>query len=54
MLGLRHQREDMKAEGLIHGESRFPVSYTLVVAILLLLLGLAAIASLSFDIGPLQ
>lgn len=54
MRDLRRQREDMKAEGLIHGESRFPVSYTLVVAILLLLLGLAAIASFTFHAGPLH
>jgi inner membrane protein YidH len=53
MLGLRRQREDMRAEGLIHAESHFPVSYTLVVAILLLLLGLAAVASVVFHTGPL-
>ena len=54
MSGLRRQREDMKAEGLIHGESHFPVSYTLVVAILLLLLGLGAIASFTFNAGPFR
>lgn len=52
MLGLRNERNDMKREGLIHGESRFPASYTLVVAVLLLLLGLAAAANLSFGTGP--
>ena len=52
MRGLRDQRREMTREGLIHGESRFPASYTLIVAVLLLLLGLAAIASLSFRTGP--
>ena len=52
MLGLRHERIDMTGEGLIHSQSRFPVSFTLVTAMLLLLIGLAAIASLSFHIGP--
>jgi putative membrane protein len=47
MLGLRRERAAMKAEGLIHGESRFPVSYTLIIATLLLLVGIAAIASVA-------
>jgi len=45
MYSLRRQREEMKAEGLIHGESRFPVSYTLVIALLVLVIGIAAIMS---------
>ena len=52
MLGLRHEREAMKAAGLIHGESQFPPSLTLITAILLLLIGIAAIASMVFGIGP--
>jgi inner membrane protein YidH len=52
MLGLRHQRSDMKRAGLIHGESRFPGSYTLGVAILVLLLGLGVVADLTFKTGP--
>jgi putative membrane protein len=52
MLGLRGERADMNAEGLIHAQSRFPISFTLVVALLLLLLGIAAAASLTFRIGP--
>jgi len=52
MLGLRHQRSEMKRAGLIHGESRFPGSYTLGVAVLVLLLGLGVIANLTFKIGP--
>jgi putative membrane protein len=54
MNGLRREREDMKRDGLVHGESHFPPSFTLVVAILLLLLGVAAIASLTFGIGPFR
>ena len=52
MLGLRRERESMKAAGLIHGESQFPVSLTLITAVLLLLIGIAAIGSMVFDIGP--
>jgi putative membrane protein len=54
MLGLRHLRTDMKLEGLIHGESRFPPSMTLIVAILLLLIGILAIWSMAFDVGPFR
>jgi putative membrane protein len=42
----------MVEEGLVHGESHFPASFTLVVAILLLFLGIAAVASVSLHIGP--
>jgi inner membrane protein YidH len=52
MLGLRHVREEMRADGLIHGESRFPVSLTLIVAVVLLLIGVAAIVSMIFSTGP--
>lgn len=52
MLGLRQQRSDMSREGLIHAQSHFPISFTLVVAVLLLALGVAAIVSLTFNIGP--
>jgi len=44
----------MRDEGLIHAESKFPISFTLVVAVLLLFLGLAAIASFTFNIGPFR
>lgn len=46
MHGLRTQRKRLVAEGLIHGESKFPVSFTLIVAVLLLVLGLHAIATI--------
>jgi putative membrane protein len=52
MAGLRRERAQMKADGLIHGESAFPVSLTLIVAVALLAVGLFAIASTVFNIGP--
>jgi putative membrane protein len=52
MLGLRHERRAMCGDGLVHGESRFPVSFTLLVAVLLLILGLVALTSLTFHVGP--
>jgi putative membrane protein len=52
MVGLRKEREQLRAEGLIHGESNFPVSLTLIVALLLLLIGLLAIGSMTFEFGP--
>ena len=52
MWGLRKERDETVRAGLIHGESRFPVSFTLIVAGLLLLIGIIAIASLTFHVGP--
>ena len=52
MLGLRRERQQLKADGLIHAESQFPPSLTLMVAILLLFIGLGAIVSMIFDTGP--
>jgi putative membrane protein len=52
MIGLRNERAAMKADGLIHAESRYPVSFTLVTALILLVIGLAAIFSMVFDVGP--
>jgi putative membrane protein len=52
MLGLRRERRDMAEEGLVHAQSHFPISYTMVIALLLLLLGLAAAVSLTFRLGP--
>jgi uncharacterized membrane protein YidH (DUF202 family) len=52
MLGLRYERQAMKAAGLVHGESHFPVSLTLITAVILLLIGVAAILSMVFQAGP--
>ena len=52
MLELRRLRESMKRDGLVHGDSAFPVSLTLIVALLLLAIGLFAIVSMTFEAGP--
>ena len=52
MRGLRALRTEMKEHGLIYGESGFPVSFTLLVALTLLLIGLVTLASLAFNVGP--
>ena len=52
MRGLRSLRDEMRADGLIHGQSIFPTSLTLIIALLLLALGVAALVSMSFHIGP--
>ena len=52
MVGLRRERLRLKADGLIHAESRFPVSLTLIVAVLLLGIGFLAITSMVFGVGP--
>jgi putative membrane protein len=52
MSELRRQREQMKLDGLIHAESHFPVSLTMIVAILLLTVGIVAIISMVFHVGP--
>lgn len=54
MFGLRKTRKAMKAEGLIRAESRFPPSMTQIAALLLLLIGTAAILSMLFRVGPLH
>ena len=54
MRGLRDLRSSMHDDGLIHAQSGFPVSLTLMTALLLLLLGLVAIVSVVFQIGPLS
>ena len=46
MAGLRRTRAAMKGHDLVHGESPFPVSLTLIAAIVLLGIGIAAIAFL--------
>jgi putative membrane protein len=48
MYGLRRERQQMKAAGLVHAE----VSLTLMVALLLLAIGFMAIANMVYDFGP--
>ena len=52
MRGLRAERDAMIGEGLIHGQSRYPISLTLITALLLLLTGLLAIVSMVFNLDP--
>jgi putative membrane protein len=52
MVHLRQQRDAMIADGLVHGQSQFPVSLTLLTAVILLLIGVFAIVSMIFSIGP--
>jgi putative membrane protein len=53
MLELRHQRAQMRSEGLVHGETNFPPSLVLIVAVVLLLLGVFAALSMVMHAGPL-
>jgi uncharacterized membrane protein YidH (DUF202 family) len=48
-LELRRRRSLMIVDKLIHGESEYPVSMTLVTAVLLLLVGLIAVAGVVFN-----
>ena len=52
MLALRKTRAEMAAQGLIHGQSPYPVSFTLLTAVVLLAIGIVAIVSMIFKIGP--
>ena len=52
MLGLRATRDQMTQDGLIHGQSAFPPSMILITALILLLIGIFAILSMVFHIGP--
>jgi len=52
MIHLREQRAEMIAAGLVHGQSKFPLSLTLATAVILLLIGIAAIVSMVFNVGP--
>lgn len=54
MTELRRTRAAMKADGTLFAESTFPISLSLLTAVLLLVLGLLAIASMAFDVGPLE
>jgi putative membrane protein len=49
---LRAQRVALEGQGSIHAESPFPFSFNLVLAVLLLLVGIFAILSILFRLGP--
>jgi putative membrane protein len=52
MVGLRRERDAMRAAGLIHAQSKFPPSLTLITAVVLLVIGVFAIVSMVFRVGP--
>jgi putative membrane protein len=52
MLALRSSRRQLTKDGLIHGESPFPPSLTLITAVILLGISVAAVLSMLFHIGP--
>jgi putative membrane protein len=52
MLAMRIGRKRMVNEGLIHGDSPFPPSLTLITAVVLLGIGIAAMFSMIYHIGP--
>ena len=52
MTELRRRREQLKRVGLVHAESGFPPSLTLIVAIALLAIGVFAGMSMTLNVGP--
>jgi putative membrane protein len=54
MLQLRVQRQEMHSAGLIHAQSGFPISLTLITAVCLFLIGALAVVGMVFDAGPLR
>jgi putative membrane protein len=54
MRGLRRIREDMQGKGLVHAQSGFPVSFTLLSAVMLLFMGLFVFGSMTLDVGPFR
>lgn len=52
MYGLRQQRGSMKSAELIHAESKFPISVTLMTAVLLWALGVFAALGIILRVGP--
>ncbi|MGY3232051.1 putative membrane protein [Luteibacter sp. HA06] len=52
MRALRAERHAMAQEGLIHGETPYPVSLTLLIAMVMLMFGIVAIISMTAHVGP--
>jgi putative membrane protein len=44
----------MTSAGLVHAQSEYPISLTLIVAVLLLVIGILAVVGMVFDAGPLR
>ena len=53
MVGLRREREALKEAGLIHAQSQYPLSLTLMVAVVLLIIGIFAVVAMATGSGPL-
>jgi putative membrane protein len=54
MLSLRSMRKQLTQDGLIHGKSPFPPSFTFITALILFALGIAVIISMVYHIGPFE
>jgi putative membrane protein len=54
MTGLRKVRKEMRDGGLIHGETTYPASLTLMTALLLLALGVFGILGIVLNVGPFR
>lgn len=54
MTGLRRERNALKQAGLLHAQSQFPISLTLLVALMLLCIGILAILAMVGGTGPLS
>ena len=52
MLSLRRERGSLKTLGLVYAKSGFPTSLVLIVAVVLLLIGVAAVISMVGQVGP--
>jgi putative membrane protein len=50
--GLRVARDEPRGSGLARSDSRYPRSFTLLAAVALLVIGLMAISSMVFNVGP--
>lgn len=50
-LELRHRRQSMVADEYIHGDAAYPISMTLITAVLLLGVGILAVVSIAFNVG---
>jgi len=54
MIGLRRERAMLRRSGLIHAESQFPPSLTLMIAVLLFAIGVSAVVAMLTGRGPLS